>query len=488
MDNVSIINLGVFPTPSPSDPWHIAHSRVCAHASTACAACSVAYVCCSCRALRFTPGVAPTATTTPAPLQRSRSASPALFRLDVGNGTPPPEFDSHCDNYDDDAYVQALADSDTCDNSSCPNGPDAPARYSIVVETFDDGIEEFYDRTYHACATCNRSCKKSFLGNRIKSRTFDNSARNKAQAATPLTTACSSCTFDYSTRKSLEARSKQSENSARTAPVNRTRTPEPLPQSNSSPSGPPSGDTDLVLDELADPPAPALTPPLEVITALQDSLRTLNDRPLTPAMFVTTIRVKHDASCSHPTDTCPVCSRGLICCSCLRLFAPAVSRHLKCTNCKHAASSCCASAYCCKCSKLWSPSDSIVPVQIPAWRFYGGTGSNTTSSLEPDIWTPSPRSSPDEIDDLTTCANVPLPASRSESNASRAPSHASSMDEPVNVAATPLPTPDYSSLSEELVDGFLHPSFPERAVLDNKDKQHFLGRGDLSVTSLKLYA
>ncbi|KAF8712418.1 hypothetical protein AX14_013113 [Amanita brunnescens Koide BX004] len=97
-------------------------------------------------------------------------------------------------------------------------------------------------------------------------------------------------------------------------------------------------------------------------------------------------------------------------------------------------------------------------------------------------------SSPDEIDDLTARANVPLPVSRSESDASRAPSRASSVDMPVNVAATPLPTPDYSALSDDLIDGLIHPSFPDRAILDTNDKRHFLGRGDLSVTSLKLYA
>ena len=91
-------------------------------------------------------------------------------------------------------------------------------------------------------------------------------------------------------------------------------------------------------------------------------------------------------------------------------------------------------------------------------------------------------------DDLTARAAVPLPASCSESDTSRAPSRASSVDEPVNIAATPLPTPDYSSLSDNSVDGFIHPSFPERAILDSKDKCHFLGRGDLAVTSLKLYA
>ncbi|KAF8730032.1 hypothetical protein AX14_005796 [Amanita brunnescens Koide BX004] len=127
-----------------------------------------------------------------------------------------------------------------------------------------------------------------------------------------------------------------------------------------------------------------------------------------------------------------------------------------------------------------------MPIQRSAQRIFGGVGSN--SSPEPDIWTPSSRSSPDEIDNLTTRVALPLPASRSESDASRAPSRASSVDEPVNVTATPLPTPDYSSLKDELVDGFIHESFPDRALLDAADKRHFLGRGDLSVTSLKLYA
>ncbi|KAF8625653.1 hypothetical protein AX14_011569, partial [Amanita brunnescens Koide BX004] len=34
----------------------------------------------------------------------------------------------------------------------------------------------------------------------------------------------------------------------------------------------------------------------------------------------------------------------------------------------------------------------------------------------------------------------------------------------------------------------MHPSFPDRAILDPTDKRHFLGRGDLAVASLKLYA
>ncbi|KAF8687063.1 hypothetical protein AX14_003731, partial [Amanita brunnescens Koide BX004] len=142
------------------------------------------------------------------------------------------------------------------------------------------------------------------------------------------------------------------------------------------------------------------------------------------------------------------------------------------------------------CNKIWSPNDCVSSIKVPARRFYGSAGSSpgSNSSPEPDIWTPSPRSSLDEIDDLTARANIPLPTSRSESDASHAPSRASSVDGPVNVAATPLPTPDYSSLSDDVVDGFVHPSFPDWAILDPKDKRHFFGCGDLSVASLKLYA
>ena len=226
--------------------------------------------------------------------------------------------------------------------------------------------------------------------------------------------------------------------------------------------------------------------PLDVISALQDSLRELNNRPPTPVGFVASTRVKHDARCPHQVDECDMCCNGLLCCSCNSLFKPAVARHLKCTNCNHIAYVCCTTCFCCQCSKPWTPADITSPARGPIHRFYGGAGSN--SSPEPDIWTPSPRSSPDEIDDLTARANLPLPPSRSESDASRAPSRASSIDVPVNVAATPIPTPDYSSLSDDLVDGLIHPSFPDRAILDTNDKRHFLGRGDLSVTSLKLYA
>ena len=411
VDNTLITDLVVFPAPLPSDPWHAAHLRVCAHASAACAACSVAFVCCSCRALRFTPGTAPIVS--PLPSHRSRSVSPSLFRLDVGNGTPPPELDSHDDKYDNDAYTRALAEADTCDNSSCPRGTDEPATYSITVERFDEGSEETYDCTFRACSACNRSCKKSFMGHRVKARTFDNSTR--------------------------EAFAKRRQ----------------------------------------DPPT----------TVLQDALHTLNARPPTPAAFVATIRVRHDASCAHPVSSCPTCSCGLRCCGCKRLFAPAVARHLACCQCQHVAYTCCQSDSCCKCGKLWLPSDAVISPTAPlAQRFRGGAGTDTVSSPEPDIWTPSPRSSPDEIDDLTARAALPLPASHSGSEASRAPSRASSVDEPVNVAATPLPTPDYSAISDDDIHGLVHPSFPDRAILDSMDKRHFLGRGDLSVTSLKLYA
>ena len=491
-DNATITNLAVFPSPLPSDPWHVAHVRVCAHASAACAACSVAFVCCSCRALRFTPGSAPASAAStlpfiqPGSLQRSRSASPALFRSDVGNGTPPPKFDTHCDDHDDDAYLQALIDSDTCDNSSCPSGHDAPARYTITVEAFDDSLEEFYDRNYRACAACNRACKKSFLGSRIKSRHFDNSVKDNQSPRTGRTTKT----------KPLETNKNPVPGSAAYAlqhPVDTPSLNEMTPH-----IGKTAGSAACTREHPVNPSSNAVAPVTALddslaTSMLQDALRTLNTRPPTPAAFVATIRVRHDAMCAHPVASCPTCSQGLVCCCCKRLFMPAVARHLACKQCEHVAHSCCQSAACCRCSKPWLPTDAVVP-PTPSFvqRFRGGAdkdkGTGTSSSPEPDIWTPSPRSSPDEIDDLTARAALPLPASRPDSDASRVPSRASSVDEPVNVAATPLPTPDYSSLPTDAIDGFIHPSFPDPAILDERDKRHFIGRGDLSVTSLKLYA
>ena len=189
LDNTMVTDLAVFPAPSPSDPWHMAHLRVCAHASAACAACSVAFVCCSCRALRFSPGSppivprSPSTGVSPRPLspcpdpKHSRSASPALFRTDIGEVSPPAEWDSHSDIHDDDAYARALAECDVCDNSSCPRGVDEPATWTIVVERFDEGTEEHYDCTFRVCGACNRACKRSFMGHKIKSRAYDNSTK-----------------------------------------------------------------------------------------------------------------------------------------------------------------------------------------------------------------------------------------------------------------------------------------------------------------------
>ena len=325
-----------------------------------------------------------------------------------------------------------------------------------MVETFDDGTEEFYDRNYRACTACNQACKKSFLGSRIKSRQFDNSVRDAVKAKRDNTRAAPDA-----------AQAPASEEL--TAQISTDRPPLPNPVT-------------AVPDT-----------PLGAVTLLQDALHTLSARPPTPASFVATVRVRHDALCLHPVASCPTCSLGLVCCDCKRLFTPAVARHLACAQCKHVAFSCCESAYCCQCRKPWMPTDAVVNVAVPSvstnvLRFRGGGGTDTLSSPEPDIWTPSPRSSPDEIDDLTARANVPLPTSRPDSDASRAPSRTSSASEPVDFAATPLATPDFSALPDDSVDGFVHPSFPDRAVLDKSDKRHFLGRGDLSISSLRLYA
>ncbi|KAF8710169.1 hypothetical protein AX14_013335 [Amanita brunnescens Koide BX004] len=188
---ITDISTNARPAPSTTsleDPWARAHARVCAHATQECAACSISLICCSCRSLRYSPGPPPQSPIpTPSHAGRSRSASPALFR-NVGNGSPPPFFDQSVPEHDDEAYSRALAECDTCDNSSCVRGIDEPATWTITVEQFDEGLEETYDRTFRACAACNRACKKSFMGYKIKSRLFDNTTRNAFIATQPETT------------------------------------------------------------------------------------------------------------------------------------------------------------------------------------------------------------------------------------------------------------------------------------------------------------
>ncbi|KAF8649931.1 hypothetical protein AX14_008646 [Amanita brunnescens Koide BX004] len=255
INNTAINDLaGTFPAPSSTDPWHRAHARNCAHATAACAACSISLTCCSCRSLRFTPSPAPVSPTTLSPARRSLSASPALFRTDVGNGAPPPGFDSHDDKYDDDAYIRALADTDTCDNSSCPNGPDAPARYTITVEAFDDGAEEFYDRRYRACTACNRSCKKSFLGERIKSRQFDNSAKDKTSSSDTMVTSA------VATVATPKLRTRPAPGSALYAQEHPADTVAPVHTSDPTPSSPYHGAS--IPDSTANTPHTALEHPV----------------------------------------------------------------------------------------------------------------------------------------------------------------------------------------------------------------------------------
>ncbi|KAF8658895.1 hypothetical protein AX14_007691, partial [Amanita brunnescens Koide BX004] len=286
-NNSRIIDLGTgLPAPTFLDPWHCTHARVCVHATTPCAACSIALFCCTCHALRFTPGpppASPPASTGVARLSRSprsHSASPALFRLDVGNGPPPPGFDSHCDGHDDDAYANTLAESDTCDNSSCPCGTDEPAAYTITVEQFDEGSEETYDRTFRACSACNRSCKRSFMGHRIKARIFDNSVRDalasKTRAENP----------ELKSPTAIPSRSGVSP----TPNVNES----PLEVVNDLQSPMEAQSSALHTTTLQDVPRSDVGPtPLEVVTALQESLHTLNNRPPTPALFVANVLTKH---------------------------------------------------------------------------------------------------------------------------------------------------------------------------------------------------
>ena len=315
-NNDAIINLAVFPAPSPSDPWHLAHARVCAHANQACAACSVAFICCSCRALRFTPGpppAAPQGLSAPLP-RRSRSSSPALFR-NCGNGTPPPDFDDANCNHDDDAYMKALAEGDTCDNSSCPRGLNEPASYSLTVEQFDEGTEETYERIFRACTACNRSCRKSFMGHQIKSRIFDNSSREFLAKRGPNAKRTLESAKDMVKSVGLSSDVLFSSKASVSIPSAHRRTvpgsvsyalEHPINTATSPVASPPVAPAPKAIDDNS------LHQDLPV---LQDALRTLNARPPTPATFVATIRVKHDALCTHGVTSCPTCSCGLICCS-----------------------------------------------------------------------------------------------------------------------------------------------------------------------------
>ncbi|KAF8703057.1 hypothetical protein AX14_014245 [Amanita brunnescens Koide BX004] len=269
-----------------------------------------------------TPAPPPTSPA-PAPLHfaRSRSASPNLFR-NVGNGSPPAHFDQSCPEYDDEAYSRAFADFDTCDNISCVHGTNEPASWTISVEQFDEGSNEFYDRTFRACAACNRACKKSFMTYKIKDRHFDNTTK------APLATS-------------------------------KDETPA-LTVTTTSPPGIP------VAKNVASTPSMANT-----AKALAES------RPMTPLEVFSTISYAHRVSCDHLFTTCSVCSLGIVCCGCNKLHTAPARLKLRCAACSHFACASCITPYCCACRKPWIPSDS--PTLILASRFRGGARSTKSS-------------------------------------------------------------------------------------------------------------
>ena len=303
-----------------ADPWTRAHLRVCAHAHDNCAACSIALICCSCRALRYTPGLPPPSPVPP--VHRSRSASPILFR-DVGNGSPPPEADGVSLSYDDDAYARALAESDTCDNSSCPRGHNEPATWTITVQLFDEGSEEHYDRTFCACAACNRACKRSFMGHTISARFFDNSSK----------------VFLDSSLKEIPSKS----------------------------MSPPPTATPV--------PGPVASETATLITG--GPLPLSESRPTTPLEVFSTVSYSHRASCAHTFTSCPACSAGITCCACIKLHTVPARLKLRCAACLHYACATCLTPFCCSCGKPWFPSDS--PSLVLSSRFRGGARSTKSS-------------------------------------------------------------------------------------------------------------
>ncbi|KAF8697070.1 hypothetical protein AX14_001476 [Amanita brunnescens Koide BX004] len=539
VDNTTLTNIAQTTTPvvSCADPWTRAHVRACAHAVDDCAACSIALICCSCRALRYTPGPPPSSPMVPhppPPVQRSRSASPALFR-NVGNGPPPPGFDS-CDDHlhhDDDAFSKALAECDTCDNSSCPRGYDAPATYTIIVEQFDEGSEEFYDRTFRACSACNRSCKKSFLGHRIKSRTFDNSTRNSLDTSqrnppasrTPPAT-IKALQFDNSSETLLTRKDPAAQEffPGHHIKVNTAAVPVELP---------------------AVPEKPA------------------DSRPTTPFEVFATVARTHRISCNHAFSTCPTCSRGITCCGCNNVHTAPARLKLRCTHCHHYACATCTTPFCCSCRKPWFPTDS--PTCVLAARFCGGARSTKSSKKgssssshssgpgslasarsqqpSPDpfavVQVPGPmptQSSVDEIDALTErtirisdvtaprnvnaperSAHAPSPSSNLPSGPpvvfsrpslpvgtgatediptavpSRAPSRAASIRSASSIGddgianelqPPPFPTPVSPPAFDDVV-GRIHRRFPLASLkVDDEDSRHFLSRDNTRVDDI----
>ena len=350
------------PTLNSADPWTRAHVRVCAHASDKCSACSISLTCCSCRALRYTPGPPPSSPGPP--LQRSRSASPILFR-DIGNGSPPPEADDAHLSHDDDAYARALAESDTCDNSGCPRGYNEPATWTITVQLFDEGSEEHYNRTFRACGACNRACKRSFMGHAILSRVFDNSSKKfldntvNVPSVTPT--------------------------QATPSPPNRATTPVII----SGPSPTPNTSRPV-------------TPPVRLPGALSAPG---SPRPPTPLEIFSVISYAHRVSCNHPFATCSTCSLGIICCGCNKLHTAPARLKLRCAACAHFACATCTTPYCCACRKPWFPSDS--PTLVLASRFRGGARS--TKSSKKGSSSSSQSSGPGSLTTAHSARNSPDP-------------------------------------------------------------------------------
>ncbi|KAF8657948.1 hypothetical protein AX14_007776 [Amanita brunnescens Koide BX004] len=237
-----------------------------------------------------------------------------------------PGFDSCDDTPDDDAYARALAECDTCENSSCPRGDSEPASWTITVEQFDEGSEEFFNRTFRACTACNRSCKRSFLGHKIQSQSFDNSS------GVPLASA--------STRGSIsKPESKTPDNSPKAHLLSASRSH--------------GKETEPVLPTSDSP------------------------RPSTPLEIFSVISYAHRVSCDHPFTTCSVCSLGITCCGCNKLHTAPARLKLRCVACSHFACATCTTPYCCTCRKPWFPSDS--PTIVLASRFRGGARSSKSS-------------------------------------------------------------------------------------------------------------
>ncbi|KAF8723940.1 hypothetical protein AX14_008983 [Amanita brunnescens Koide BX004] len=232
-------------------------------------------------------------------------------------------------------------------------------------------------------------------------------------------------------------------------------------------------------------------------------------RPTTPLEVFSLIARQHRTSCDHLHLTCPVCARGVLCCSCKTIHTAPARLRLCCTHCRHFACASCVTPFCCSCRKPWFPGDS--PSVVLANRFRGSArstksskkGSSTSSSsssgpgslatahserASPDPFTTIPpppvnptQSSNDEIDafaDATVRLAVP-PAPLPATHSFRAPSPSSNLAQSGAPVFTRPPLPVETGLTEDVPT-----AVPSRAPSRAASVVSAISTGDAGIAEL----